>query len=227
VEGTAELPAVSANAGSLGEILGRRHLDYADLLPRPFRGRMLRDLGKRYLGQASVYRQTDRPHFIDKMPSNWMHLGLIRLMLPNALLVDVRRNALDCCFSNFAQAFPTLAMNLLTDWRDVAAQYRDYELLTALLRPKSLPGALIRVSYEQLVARPERLSGSFWPNWAFRSIRPACNISQAADRSGLQAPSKFASRSTSVGSNRWRPYAEWLGPLIEGLAVGREREPSN
>jgi tetratricopeptide (TPR) repeat protein len=224
VEGTAELPAVSAIAGSLGEILGRRHLEYADLLPS-LSDRMLRDLGKRYLDQASVYRQTDRPHFIDKMPSNWMHLGLIRLMLPHALLVDVRRNALDCCFSNFAQHFPR-GHEFTHRLEDLAAQYRDYELLTAHF-DEIAPGALIRVSYEQLVARPEAVIRQLLADLDL-PFDPAC-LQYFASGRPVRTPSaqQVRQRINRRGIDRWRPYAEWLGPLIEGLAVGREREPSN
>ena len=63
------------------------------------------ELGNSYVKSTSVQRVTDAPHFIDKMPNNFSHVGLIHLILPNAKIIDARRHPIDCCFSNFKQLF--------------------------------------------------------------------------------------------------------------------------
>ena len=217
VEGTAELPCVSAMAGTLGERLGRGRLDYADLLPGLSAG-ALRELGERYTEHASAYRQTDRPFFLDKMPSNWMHLGLIRMMLPNARIVDVRRNPLDCCFSNFAQYFPK-GHEFGHRLDGVAAYYRDYERFMAHFDAVA-PGAVTRVIYEELVDRPEATIRQLLASLGL-TFDPACLRFFASDRP-VQTPSAQQVRQpiNRRGIDRWRPYEQWLGPLIDALGTG-------
>ena len=65
----------------------------------------MRALGERYLKQTRIHRRTEAPYFIDKLPNNWAHVGLIQLMLPQARIIDARRHPLSCCFSAFKQHF--------------------------------------------------------------------------------------------------------------------------
>ena len=58
-------------------------------------------MGERYLERTRIHRKTDRPYFIDKMPNNFLHVGMIHLLLPNAKIIDARRDAMACCFSHF------------------------------------------------------------------------------------------------------------------------------
>ena len=218
VEGTAELPAVSAIAGSLGECLGRGPLDYADLLPG-FSADALDELGQRYIDHAAAYRQTNRAFFIDKMPSNWMHLGLIRLILPDALIVDVRRNPLDCCFSNFAQHFPR-GHEFTHKLEDVAGQYRDYRRFMDHFDAVA-PGATARVIYEELVDRPEAVIRRLLADLGL-SFDLACLRFFASERP-VQTPSAQQVRQpiNRRGMDRWRPYEAWLGPLVKALSATR------
>jgi Flp pilus assembly protein TadD len=155
VEGTAELPDIitlvrKLNPGDIQkEGLGERYpAMLAHLLAE-----QLRALGEEYLARTQVQRTTGRPLFIDKMPNNWAHVGFIRLILPNARIVDARRHPLACGFSNFKQHFARgQGFSYSLDW--MGAYYRDYVRLMAHF-DQVAPGAVHRVIHERLVADPE------------------------------------------------------------------------
>ena len=90
----------------------------------------LRRLGERFLSSTRIQRRTSAPFFIDKMPNNWLHLGLIHLILPNARIIDARRHPMACCFSNFKQHFAR-GQSFSYSLDDLAAYYRDYVDLMA------------------------------------------------------------------------------------------------
>ncbi len=81
-------------------------------------------LGEAYLADTRVYR-TGRPFFIDKMPNNFRHIGLIHLMLPNARIIDARREPMSCCFSNLKQLFAQ-GQEFTYSAEDIARYYRTY-----------------------------------------------------------------------------------------------------
>ena len=221
VEGAGELPAISVIASSLGEGLARSAFEYADLLQGlgPMR---LRELGERYIDQVAPYRRTDRKFFVDKMPSNWMHLGLIRLILPKAKIVDVRREPLDCCFSNFAQYFPR-GHQFSHSLEGVAAQYRDYRALIDHVDAVA-PGMVVRLNYEELVDQPEASIAKLLEDLGL-PFDSSCLRFFANDRP-VQTPSAQQVRQpiNRRGIGRWRPYEPWLAPLIG--AVRSEGSPS-
>src|SRR6185312_13765419 len=105
VEGTRELPDIPGFALELGlrEVPGHPP-EYPQSIARLTR-RELAMLGERYIAQTRANRRLDKPHFIDKMPTNFYHVGLIHLLLPNARIIDARRSPLGCCFANFKQHF--------------------------------------------------------------------------------------------------------------------------
>ena len=134
VEGTMELPDIPALAKRLGGAQAARPT------PRPIPNASptwtparLRALGEEYLERTRIQRKTDRPFFIDKMPNNWAHVGLIRLILPNAKIVDARRHPLACCFSNFKQHFAR-GQGFTYDLAEIGRYYRDYVALMAPFR---------------------------------------------------------------------------------------------
>ena len=101
-----------------------------------------------YLKDTQVYR-TGKPFFIDKMPNNFRHIGLIHLILPNAKIIDARREAMDCCFSNFKQLFAA-GQEFTYSIEDIARYYRDYvELMEHW--DTVLPGKVLRVQHEDVV----------------------------------------------------------------------------
>src|SRR5207302_1739569 len=113
----------------------------------------LQALGARYLERTRVQRKSSAAYFIDKMPNNFLHTGLILLALPNARIIDVRRHPLGCCFSVFKQHFAR-GQSFSYGLEDVGRYYRDYVELMAHF-DRVLPGRVHRVHYESLVENTE------------------------------------------------------------------------
>lgn len=109
----------------------------------------LTSLGRRYIEETRRFRKTGRARFTDKMPGNWRYLGLIHTMLPNAKIIDIRRDPLDCCFANYAQHF-MWGVRFAYNQRDLSYFYRDY-VQTMRHFDKVLPGRVHRIIYEDLV----------------------------------------------------------------------------
>jgi hypothetical protein len=114
----------------------------------------LRELGGLYLERTRIQRRAGRPFFVDKMPSNWAHVGFIKLILPNAKIIDVRRHPLACGFSNYKQLFGR-GQEFSYDLAHIGSYYRHYVAVMAhfdLVAPR----AVYRVIHEQLVMHPEK-----------------------------------------------------------------------
>jgi len=154
IEGTSELPdiyvlirelepdpRIAPNATPYPELL-------ADLAIQRFR-----ELGALYLERTRFQRKTDRTFFIDKMPNNWMHIGFIQLILPNAKIIDVRRHPLACGFSNFKQLYAR-GQEFSYDLAHFGRHYADYVRLMAHWDRVS-PGRVHRLVHERLVEDPE------------------------------------------------------------------------
>ena len=112
-------------------------------------GRELTELGEWYVERSRDYRPLGKPRFIDKLNSNWIHVGLIRRILPNARIIDLRRNALDCCWSNFKMLFAEghIASN---DQRDIARFYRDYVHMVEAV-DTAAPGGILERPLRRIV----------------------------------------------------------------------------
>ena len=171
-------------------------------------------LGNAYVGPSQEYRMTDKPRFIDKLNTNWFHVGLLRLMLPNAKIIDLRRNALDCCWSNFKMLFADghIASN---DQYSIARYYRDYVRLVEAVSASA--GGILHLRYEDLVDDVEGKT---------REIMEFLGLDFEADcldfhlsTSAVATPSSEQVRRPinrdSIGSAD--PYREWLGPMIAEL----------
>src|SRR5205823_12969864 len=109
----------------------------------------LKGFGEQYLQTTRAHRRLGRPFFVDKMPYNFLHLGLIHLILPNAKIIDARRHPLGCCFSNFRQHFAR-GQDFTYDLVHVGRYYADYVRLMAHV-DAVLPGRVDRVIYERMV----------------------------------------------------------------------------
>ncbi|HEV2606769.1 MAG TPA: sulfotransferase, partial [Xanthomonadaceae bacterium] len=110
VEGTMELPEIISTTRLLRQQAASSSSRSAQAIPYHdalvgLDADQVRALGEQYIARTRIQRKTDTPFFIDKMPNNFAHIGLIHLMLPNARIVDARRHPLACCFSNFKQQF--------------------------------------------------------------------------------------------------------------------------
>ena len=148
VEATAELPLISQIAGDLG---GGRRRSEQSIYPQCLTS-MSQDqresLGQRYLDGASTYR-TDKPFFIDKMPNNWVHIGLIKTILPNATIIDARRHPMAACFANFKQLFAR-GQEFTYGLEEIGHYYADYLRLMDHWHAV-FPGGLTTVQYETVV----------------------------------------------------------------------------
>src|SRR5690606_35221798 len=149
VEGTMEQPVLPALVRELGRNDATAFLQAIASLDADG----LRALGERYLEQTRVQRKLGRPFFIDKMPNNFAHVGLIHLILPNAKIVDARRHPLACGFSNFKQHFAR-GQAFSYDLADIGRYYADYVELMAHY-DEMLPGRVHRVIYEDMVEDTE------------------------------------------------------------------------
>lgn len=213
VEGTMELPEIIAMTRALrrGAEAGRSyHEALAELPPESFA-----ELGAQYLERTRVQRKAGRPFFIDKMPNNFLHLGLIHLMLPNAKIVDARRHPMACCFSGFKQHFAR-GQNFSYGLDDLGRYYRDYVELMAHF-DAVLPGRVHRVIHERMVDDTEseirRLLDYCGLPFEERCLRFFEN-----DRPVRTASSEQVRRPINRdGLDQWRPYEAWLGPLKDAL----------
>jgi tetratricopeptide (TPR) repeat protein len=215
VEGTMELPDLPALVKRLG---GRKKYGDPSLYPECLAGMSAQEcaaLGAEYLERTRIQRKTDRPYFIDKLPNNWMHVGLIRLILPNARIVDARRHPLACCFSNFKQHFAR-GQAFAYSLDELGRYYRAYTDLLAHF-DAVLPGAVHRVHYEAMVADPEAEVRRLL-NALGLPFDPACLRFYENERAVRTASSEQVRRPINrEGLDQWLPYESWLEPLKSAL----------
>jgi tetratricopeptide (TPR) repeat protein len=180
----------------------------------------VRRLGERYLSDTRVYR-TGKPFFIDKMPNNFRHIGLIHLILPNAKIIDARREPMACCFSNLKQLFAQ-GQEFTYSIEDIARYYRTY---LELMRhwDEVLPGRVLRVHHEDVVAD---LDGSVrrMLDHCGLEFEPACVEFHKTQRS-VRTPSSEQVRRPIFreGLDQWTKYEPWLAPLRNALGDALER----
>ncbi|MFI4959812.1 MAG: sulfotransferase, partial [Lysobacterales bacterium] len=223
VEGTMELPEVTSITRMLR---GQGDADSA----MPYHGALaaldvdaLRELGERYLAHTRIQRKTSAPLFIDKMPNNFMHIGLIHLMLPNAKIIDARRHPLGCCFSGFKQHFAR-GQSFSYDLGDLGRYYRDYVALMAHF-DAVLPGRIHRVVYERMVEDTEgevrrllEYCGLPFEESCLRFFQNARPVRTASSEQVRQPIYR-------EGVDHWQHYAPWLVPLKLALGPALESYP--
>ncbi|MCE3288794.1 MAG: hypothetical protein K0R83_806 [Caulobacter sp.] len=215
VEGTMELPDIIAIARRLG---GRHRRESDGSYPEMLTGLTADDaraLGEEYLERTRVQRKTGRPLFVDKMPNNFAHVGLIRLILPNAKIIDARRHPLGCCFSAFKQHFAR-GQGFSYDLTDLGRYYADYVALMDHF-DAVLPGAVHRTIYERLVADPEEQVRALLAYCGLH-FEPGVMKFHENDRAVRTASSEQVRRPIfTEGLDQWRAYEPWLGPLKDAL----------
>ena len=214
VEGTMELADIVNMARELGAAHSRKDSTY----PRPIAAldaTALRALGERYLEQTRIYRRTDAPFFIDKLPNNFAHTGLIHLILPRAKIIDARRHPLGCCFSGYKQHFAR-GQHFTYSLDEIGRYYHDYVELMAHF-DAVLPGRVHRVIYERMVADTEG---------EVRRVLDYCGLPfderclrfYENERAVRTASSEQVRRPIyREGVDHWRNYEPWLGPLKSAL----------
>jgi len=213
VEGLGELPSIAQIVlGMTARHGGEGMLPEAIAALQPSQAAAL---GEAYLAAVRPFRRTDRPRFVDKMPGNWRSIPLIRLILPNATIVDARRNPLDCCISNFCRYFAN-GQEQVDDLADLGRYYRDYAAFMDRI-DEALPAYVHRVRNEQLVDDPEGEVARLLEACGL-SFDERCLRFFETERS-IRTPSTTQVRRpvNRDGIGRWRLFAPWLAPLREAL----------
>ena len=223
IEGTMELPDIPALALGLGrEAKGEgRHWVQA-LAEAP--ADTLAEMGRAFLRRTQVQRRTGELFYLDKLPNNWLYVPLIRLILPNARIIDARRHPLDCCWSNFRQHYAK-GQAFSYGLESMGAYYRDYVRLMAHVDAVQ-PGRVHRVIHEALLDDPE---GEVRAMLAFLDLpfEDACLAFHANARAVRTASSEQVRRPINRdGVDQWRRYDAWLGPLREALGPVLDAYPA-
>ncbi|MGA9366662.1 MAG: sulfotransferase, partial [Steroidobacteraceae bacterium] len=220
VEGTQELADLPRMvAGLQGRQAPADPPAYPQILAR-LTAADLRRLGEQYLRDTRAYRSTGRPRFIDKMPNNFRHVGLIHLILPNARIIDARREPMACCFSNFKQLFAH-GQTFTYGLEDIARYYRTY---LELMRhwDEVLPGRVLRVHYEDVVDDLEGNVRRLLDHCGLE-LEPACLAFHRTERSVRTASSEQVRQPIyRDGIEQWRHYERWLEPLRAALGSAVE-----
>ncbi len=221
IEGTAELPYIPSLALRLEEEECRScGVDYPQVLEK-LDSALLTAFGEAYIEDTRIHRKLGRPNFIDKSPNNHFHVGLIHLILPNAKIVDARRNPAACCFSIFKQNFNNTNLRL----NELGRVYRDYVEAMAHY-DRVLPGRIHRVIYEDLVANPEAEVRRLL-DYLGLPFEERCLRFYETERT-VRTPSSEQVRRPISGEavEHWRHYEPWLGPLIRSLGSALAEYPA-
>jgi tetratricopeptide (TPR) repeat protein len=223
VEGTMELPDIISIARGLG---GKRMRGDASKYPEALQtldSSQLRALGDQYLEQTRIQRKTNAPFFIDKMPNNFAHVGLIHLILPNAKIIDARRHPLGCCLSGYKQHFAR-GQHFTYSLEDIGRYYYDYvELMSHF--DAVLPGRVHRVIYETLVDDTEAQVRKLL-DYCRLPFDDRCLRFYENERAVRTASSEQVRRPIyREGLDHWRQYEPWLDPLKSSLRSVMELYP--
>ncbi len=220
VEGTMELPDVISIARALGGRKIRAETSRYPEVLATLGAAECRALGEQYLERTRIQRKTGAPLFIDKMPNNFAHVGLIHLMLPAAKIIDARRHPLGCCFSAFKQHFAR-GQNFTYDLQELGRYYRDYVELMAHF-DAVLPGRVHRVIYETFVEDTEA---------ELRRLLAYCGLPFEAGCLRFYENERVVRTASSEqvrqpiyrdAMDHWRHYEPWLDPLKRALGPALE-----
>jgi len=216
VEGTMELRDMDLVAACVRDQTGGHHPDAVSMLTPLQRTHM----GEAYLERTKIHRKLGRAIFIDKMPNNFQHLGLIHLILPNARVIDARRHPLGACFSAFKQHFAQ-GQGFSYDLTDLGRYYRDYVAFMAHF-DRALPGRVHRVIYEDMVEDTEGEVRRLL-DYCGLPFEPGCLKFYDNQRAVRTVSSEQVRQPIfREGLDHWRRFEAWLGPLKEALGPALE-----
>jgi tetratricopeptide (TPR) repeat protein len=206
IEGTIEHPDIPALAARIGARKGGI---------AAFSEAELSAMGQEYLERTRAQRKTDKPFFIDKLPNNWAHIGLIKTILPNAQIIDARRHPLGCCFSNFKQHFAR-GQSFTYSLADIGSYYRDYVDLLAHF-DGVLPAQIRRVHYEDMVADQELQTRALL-TFLDLPFEEACLRFYENERAVRTASSEQVRQPIfQEGTEQWQKFDGYLDPLKRAL----------
>jgi tetratricopeptide (TPR) repeat protein len=216
VDGTMELANIIGLAHRLsGRLASQDTPKYPGILSE-LSADELRKMGELYIEETKHHRQGST-FFIDKMPNNFRHIALIKLILPNAKIIDARRHPMSCCFSGFKQLFGE-GQQFSYDLTDIGHYYRSYvELMDHW--DKALPGHILRVQYEDVVADLETQVRRIL-DFCGLEFEQGC-IDFYRNKRAVRTPSSEQVRQPiyQSGLEQWRNYETHLGPLKQALDI--------
>ncbi|MBL0923749.1 MAG: sulfotransferase [Sphingomonadaceae bacterium] len=222
IEPIGELPYVPAILRSIMEMATRKGKITVPQLVVSLPDQQADAMGRDYLERVRLHRKTDRPYFIDKLPHNWSNILFIRRILPHARFIDIRRPAMDCCFSNFSQSFSTAHASSFA-LEDIGQCYVDYVRYMAHL-DRVAPALVHHIDYAQLVENAEAelkaalaYLGLPW-NQAVLEFHKLDRVVRTPSSEQVRRPLN------RDGMETWKPYEQWLDPLrnvLGNLAADR------
>ena len=211
VEGTLELPNILALSYRLD---GRRRVGEEAKYPgnlSELTGEELEAFGRAFIEDTRIHRKQGKPFFIDKMPNNFRHIGLIHLILPNAKIIDARRGAMGCCFSGFKQLFAE-GQEFTYGLEEIGHYYRDYVQLMDHW-DSVLPGRILKVRYEDVVADIETQVRRML-DFCGLPFEAACVEFYKTERAVRTASSEQVRQPLyRSGVDQWENFSPWLDPL--------------
>lgn len=212
IEGLGELPVVPHMVQRLARNQEAEWLEDAiGSLP----AHELQRLGQWYIERASEHRRTDKPFFIDKLHMNWRHLALILRMLPQARIVDIRRNPMDCCWSNYKTLFAR-GHPAASDLGDIGHFYTDYVRFTDQLREWA-PSRIHLLHYEELVENIALQVGGLFEAIGLPFEEDCLAFHLSSDPVATASSEQVRRPLNRDGLGTWRPYEPWLAPLKQAL----------
>lgn len=214
IDGTLELPNILSLAHRLrGKQRDSTGSAYPQIL-HDISDEELAQFGRDFIEETRIHRQ-GAPFFTDKMPNNFRHIGLIHLILPNAKIIDARRDPMDCCFSGFKQLFAQ-GQEFTYGLEEIGRYYTDYVDLMAHWH-NVLPGKVLHVQHEDVL---DDLEGQVRRMLDYLGLpfEEACldfHNTQRAVRTASSSQVRQPINRKGVGV--WRPYEQWLSPLKQAL----------
>ena len=214
IDGTLELPNILSMAQSLrGDDIYGKEGNYPKSMEHLSSEKRV-EMGRKFIDDTKMHRK-EAPRFTDKMPNNFRHIGLIHLIMPNAKIIDARRYPLDCCFSMFKQLFAQ-GQEFTYGLAEAGSYYKSYVQLMDHW-DAVLPNKILRVNNEDII---DDLEGQVSRMLDFLGLpfEESCITFYETNRSVRTASSEQVRKPINKsGMHRWKPYAQHLGPLIDGL----------
>ena len=214
IDGTLELPNILSLSQRLRRLPFENEVPGYPQILSFLKSEQLKEYGRAFIEDTRIHR-LEAPFFIDKMPNNFRHIALIKLILPNAKIIDARRNPLDCCFSGFKQLFAE-GQEFTYDLHDIGQYYCNYlDLMNHW--DEMLPGFILRVNNEDVI---DDLEGQVHRMLDFCGLKfqESClNFHQT--KRNVRTPSAEQVRQpvSRSGVDSWKPFEEFLTPLKESL----------
>ncbi|MFT6270172.1 MAG: tetratricopeptide (TPR) repeat protein [Alphaproteobacteria bacterium] len=212
VDGTMELHEILGLAATLSKKKGDKPSYPHNLgsIPTEY----FAQFGKKFITETKVYRQ-GAAYFIDKMPNNYMHIGLIKLILPNAKIIDARREPMACCFSGFKQLFGE-GQEFSYSLTDIALYYKNYVRLMDHWQ-QLFPNEILLMRHEDMVSDTQ---AEIRKMLAFCGLdfEQAC-VDFHKNKRAVKTPSAQQVRQPiyTSGIEQWKHFAPYLQELQESL----------